>query len=751
MDNYIGRLLDNRYEILENIGTGGMAVVYKALDHRLNRPVAIKILKEELSENEEFRLRFQAESKAIAMLSHPNIVNVYDVSRYGDADYIVMELVEGITLKQYMEKKGQLNWREALHFAIQITKALEHAHSRDIIHRDIKPHNILILKDGSVKVADFGIALVSSAQSTLTHEALGSVHYISPEQAKGAHMDFRSDLYSLGVVMYEMLVGHPPYDGDTPVSVAIQHINAMAVKPRLLNPSIPEGLEQITMHAMSADLDTRYPSATRMLRDLEEFRKNPGLIFDFTAEPEHPDAPTPAASSDGLSPVQDAGAVREPQAKKQNSPKKNSRRGSRIALVAGIVCIALAIGGIFYFLYHFFIADLFTKTKEDTVPLLTGSRIDDFSESAYPGFRFETEWKASDAEYGTIIDQSPSAGRSAKVGSTVQLTVSTGPEINTMPLLVNLSLQNANSTLDSLPIDVSVEVEYETSDIYTDGYVISTVPAAGEPLRTGQRVRLIVSQGMEVVLVDVPSLVGEDQDAALAIIDEAGLGRGSIRYDDSDLPAGTVIFQSIEAGQRVKAETVINLRVSKGPVEAKEPIILSLSADAQVGIGDEVLLTVSAQAPDEGTLRYAWYVSDSGSQADAIVVSRSAEGNTTCVADTSQPGVLYYYCKVVNILGDTKASVDSDMIEVRIEAPVELHEKVLTVKLPSARKVYTVVVYLDDVPQMEPFEVDLRGSAKHEIQVSVMGAGQQKAEIFIDGILNDTQTIDFDEGTENGN
>ena len=282
MDHYIGRLLDDRYEILELIGTGGMAVVYKARCNRLNRLVAIKILKEDLSKDDEFRRRFHAESQAVAMMSHPNIVSVYDVSHSENIDYIVMELIEGITLKQYMEQKGTLNWREALHFATQIAKALEHAHSRGIIHRDIKPHNIMVLKDGSVKVADFGIAQMATAQNTLTREALGSVHYISPEQAKGAHVDARTDLYSLGVVMYEMLTGRPPFDGDTPVSVAIQHINAKATSPRELNPSIPRGLEQITMHAMTADRDKRYASASEMLEDLERFRRDPNCTFDFT-------------------------------------------------------------------------------------------------------------------------------------------------------------------------------------------------------------------------------------------------------------------------------------------------------------------------------------------------------------------------------------------------------------------------------------------------------------------------------------
>lgn len=285
MDKYIGRLLDGRYEILEEIGRGGMAVVYRARCHRLNRYVAVKILKEELSRDEDFRRRFHAESQAVAMLSHPNIVAVYDVNRSNDADYIVMELIDGLTLKQYMQQRGSLSWREALHFATQIAKALEHAHGRGIVHRDIKPHNIMILKDGSVKVADFGIARLNSSQNTLTREALGSVHYISPEQAKGSQVDARSDLYSLGVVMYEMLTGKPPYDGESPVAIAIQHINSTPTPPRQMNPNIPLGLQQITLHAMCSDLSARYSSATAMIEDLEALRKNPQVVFRFNAGP----------------------------------------------------------------------------------------------------------------------------------------------------------------------------------------------------------------------------------------------------------------------------------------------------------------------------------------------------------------------------------------------------------------------------------------------------------------------------------
>ena len=264
MDQMIGRMLDNRYELLELIGSGGMAVVYKAKCHRLNRLVAVKVLKSDLAEDADFRRRFRDESQAVAMLSHPNIVSVYDVSR-GETEYIVMELIDGITLKQYMEKRGQLNWREALHFITQIMKALSHAHSRGIIHRDIKPQNIMVLRDGSVKVADFGIACLANSANTLTQEALGSVHYMSPEQARGDRTDARSDIYSAGVVLYEMLTGRLPFEGDNAVSVAIQHLSSVPLSPREINPDVPEALELICMKAMASDIDRRYPTADAML------------------------------------------------------------------------------------------------------------------------------------------------------------------------------------------------------------------------------------------------------------------------------------------------------------------------------------------------------------------------------------------------------------------------------------------------------------------------------------------------------
>ena len=282
MDKFIGTILDNRYELLEVIGVGGTAVVYKAKCHRLNRYVAVKILKEEYAQDEEFRRKFHDEAQAVAMLSHPNIVNVYDVSRSGSIEYIVMELIDGITLKEYLSRRGQLSPKEVTVFATQIARALEHAHSHNIIHRDIKPQNIMLLRDGTVKVADFGIAHFTNNDNTYCKgEAIGSVHYVSPEQAKGSFVDNRTDLYSLGVVMYEMITGRLPFEGDTPVSIALQHINSIALPPSIFAENVPPQLEEITMKAMNPSLSKRYTSAAQILKDLEEKMNKAAEAMEF--------------------------------------------------------------------------------------------------------------------------------------------------------------------------------------------------------------------------------------------------------------------------------------------------------------------------------------------------------------------------------------------------------------------------------------------------------------------------------------
>lgn len=571
MDNYIGRLLDNRYEILEVIGTGGMAVVYKALCHRLNRLVAVKILKDEYSKDEDFRRRFHAESQAVAMLSHPNIVSVYDVSRSGDIDYIVMELIEGITMKQYLDKKGCMNWREALHFSMQIAKALEHAHSRGIIHRDIKPHNIMILKDGSVKVADFGIARIVSAQNTLTREALGSVHYISPEQAKGGRVDNRTDLYSLGVVMYQMLTGRPPYDGETPVSVAIQHINGNPVPPSRLNASIPTGLEQIILRAMAVAPEDRYNSATDMLRDMEEFRRNPEIVFGRAAAPTQvrPQQARPAQPRQNIA-----------EQKANYSPDRNARRTpppeepekKNIGMIIGIiVCAAVLIIGIIAFASLRGCSgsskdptEISEQSELHTVPQFVGEYFDDIDQTKYPFLKFETEEENSDMEKGKVIRQSLEANAEIKGDRTILLTISLGQKTETMLDLTDRTREYAEDWLKELKMGLYIQIEEVYSEDVAEGKVVRTKPEANAQIAAGDTVTLYISSGKEPV--PVPKVIGMSISNAMSLLRDSFTV--DYEYIEDEADKDTVIGQSIADGEKVPEGTKIILTVSSGPKEA---------------------------------------------------------------------------------------------------------------------------------------------------------------------------------------
>ena len=462
MNNMIGKMLDNRYELLEVIGSGGMAVVYKAKCHRLNRLVAVKVLKSDLAEDADFRRRFRDESQAVAMLSHPNIVSVYDVSR-GETEYIVMELIDGITLKQYMEKRGQLNWREALHFITQIMKALSHAHSRGIIHRDIKPQNIMVLRDGSVKVADFGIACLANSANTLTQEALGSVHYMSPEQARGDRTDARSDIYSAGVVLYEMLTGRLPFEGDNAVSVAIQHLSSVPLSPREINPDVPEALELICMKAMASDLEKRYASADEMLADLEEFRKNPEVDLDFTIEDLHRetvDEPTqyiPAVHTvSKAQKVQEADDEEEEEA----SPHKLGTRKLLTIIGAAVAAVALIV-----LLWHAIFSDLLGGEQTPTeyvVPYLIGMTIDEANEDENVKgiFTIEQIGQRASSKYaaGQIIEQSPERGKTVKGNRVISVFVSSGAKTEKMPNLVNKEYRDATLQLTNLDLNLVAHV-----------------------------------------------------------------------------------------------------------------------------------------------------------------------------------------------------------------------------------------------------------------------------------------------------
>ncbi len=591
MDKYIGRLLDNRYEILEVIGTGGMAVVYKARCHRLNRLVAIKILRAEYTKDEEFRRRFHAESQAVAMLSHPNIVSVYDVSTTDDADYIVMELIDGITLKQYMEKKGTLNWKETLHFAIQIAKALDHAHSRGIIHRDIKPHNVMVLKNGSVKVTDFGIARVMSESNTLTKEALGSVHYISPEQAKGGQVDNRSDLYSLGVVMYEMTAGRPPYDGETPVAVAIQHINGKATLPSMLNPNIPGGLEQIIVRSMERNPARRYPSAGALLTDLDEFRKNPTILFDYnnpntdmdaatrlqppkrdldetmplpkttaerTAARTAPPRQRPASSNTAAAPA------RRPARQKEVIVEEKEER-SKVATVAIIACGAVALIAIVLLCIVLFGGG--SSDELINAPNLVGQLYDENKD--YGDVLVEISNKQYSDRYakGEIIEQTPVANKQMAKGDTIRVVVSLGPqpEEKVMENLRNMPEQNAIAFLKGMGVDLIIkEVKREYSDDVVKDCVIRTYPIEGEVLSNGTEVQLIVSAGPSTKTAKVPPVVGYSKEMAEVTMNGSGFFNLVFEEVESEETIGIIVSQNFEPHSEISISNTIILKVSKG-------------------------------------------------------------------------------------------------------------------------------------------------------------------------------------------
>lgn len=553
-DKYIGKILDDRYEIIELIGSGGMANVYKALCHRLNRYDAVKIMRDETAANTELRRRFRAESQAVAMLSHPNIVSVYDVSHSDDVEYIVMELIDGITLKQYLQKKSVLDPSEVLDFTIQTAKALEHAHSKGIIHRDIKPQNIMLLKDGMIKVADFGIASLENTIEENNGETVGSVHYIAPEQARGEAPDARSDIYSLGIVMYEMLTGRLPYVGNSDVEVAVKHMNTDPVNPRDIVPSIPEELERICLKAMNSNIDERYQTASEMLADLEQYK----------------------AQSLAAHVLEDSEAVLIDSEEPPRRRAQRSRRSKKIALSSGILAVLLFVIIGFVFLNGYFLKDLFSDPVKVKVDNFVGRYYEDvINDKDYKKiYDFKVTFKVDlEHEYGIILSQDPESGRSKTVsdkGSKIVVelvcaaeTVDDQKRLLKVPNIVNHEREEAISMVQDAGFTYSLE--QAPSDSITKGYVISTDPVAGAAADEGSEIKIIISTGPETVMTKVPQLKGLSKDAAIAKIESSNLSIGSISTAESDLDAGTVIDQNIAAGTEIEEHTKISITVSSGP------------------------------------------------------------------------------------------------------------------------------------------------------------------------------------------
>ena len=526
-EKYIGQMLDDRYEILETIGEGGMAIVFRALDHRLNRYVAVKIMREEMAKDEEFRRRFCAESHAVAMLSNPNIVSVYDVSHSDEREFIVMELISGITLKQYMDKKGALDWKEVVHFSKQITRALAHAHERGIIHRDIKPQNIMLLRDGTLKVADFGIAALENEVYENNGQTIGSIHYIAPEQARGLSPD-----------------------ADTLAEIAVKHMNAKPEPLRNTFPSIPVELERIVLKAMNSDLNERYQTAGELLEDLDAFTRG-AMNQEIPIENEEVESVKPVLSYSELTKA--SYAIRR-------------KKASRVSFLSGSFGVLLLTVFLFVFLWNFWVRDLFSPAERIDLPEFVGHRYEDVVRDADPIYNFIiTDVYTNEYEPGMIISQKPDPGRSMSIendGVAVEISVSRSMTSIEVPDVFNTDYREAIAMLEKSGF--TVEVEAATSDSIAHNYVISTSPAAGEMLTSGYPVHLYVSSGPQIVYVQMPNLIGLSEDAAISKLESNNLNFAGSEWVESPLDRGTVVGQNMQIGEKVEEHSYITLQLSLG-------------------------------------------------------------------------------------------------------------------------------------------------------------------------------------------
>ena len=567
MDNYVGKRLDGRYEIQEIVGVGGMSVVYKAYDNVDDRVVAVKILKDEFLTNDDFVRRFKNESKAIALLSHPNIVKVYDVSFGEKLQYIVMEYVDGITLKEYIQKQGAITWNDALFFTTQILKALQHAHDKGIVHRDIKPQNIILLPNGNIKVADFGIARFSRSETrTLTDTAIGSVHYISPEQAKGEFTDEKADIYSVGVVLYEMLAGKVPFEAESAVSVALMQLQNNAKRLTEINPDIPLGLEQICIHAMQKDPKDRYQSATEMLLDVEEVINNPKTVFDYScfvdksptkyiSDTDKITAETPVINE---KPIEKAVDSDEDEVEYYDPDHKKKVISAVligiIILVTATVLLVMAITGSF-------------KTSTNTLDNYVGFSYDELISSNKYDYEFVLEQKKTDeVEPGIVVDQSPEAGSKVISGSQVKLVVSASMDDINVPNIYNLNDEKAKKALANEGL-TNYKFTTISSETVEEGLVVYTEPKAGTVVSSDTQIVVFVSSGpttKEVVNIEVPDVTGLKQEGARAFLEKMGFKNVNFVTQDDLRPKGVVISQSPAAGSSATADDKIKVVISSG-------------------------------------------------------------------------------------------------------------------------------------------------------------------------------------------
>lgn len=594
--NLEGRLLGNRYEILENIGNGGMATVYKAKCHVLNRYVAVKVLRDEFTTDEEFVKRFNTEAQSAASLTHPNIVSVYDVGSEGDIHYIVMELIKGKTLKEIINEDGALSWKWSVNVAIQIASALETAHKNNIIHRDIKPHNIIITEDGIAKVTDFGIAkAVSNSTITAFGTTIGSVHYFSPEHARGGYTDAKSDLYSLGVVLYEMVTGQVPFNADTPVSVALKHMQEIPKEPMELNPNVPKAVNDIIMKAMQKDTNLRYQNATEMLRDLSKALKNPNGDFVVTEKQE--DFPTQRIST-----IYDKSE--EAPSRRNNENKKED--GKLKTFIKNHKALSLVLGGILLFVITILITNLVIKlvTKADVqIPNVVGMEQTEAQktiEDAKLKYEKKSEEYNKDVPAGYIISQDPGymPNYNVKEGSTISVVVSLGQNLVKVPKVTGLTQDDATKQLEDLGLVVNVEETY--SNKVEAGYVIEQSVKENEEIDAGESITIKVSKGTEKVTV--PNLTGKTESEAKTAIKDAGLKlKTVVTTEDTTKEDGVVVKQSLEAGTEVEKNATITITVNKLQENKKTTVVIdvqSLLEGTDLAEKDKVTVNISVNGTD---------------------------------------------------------------------------------------------------------------------------------------------------------
>ncbi|MDE6148809.1 MAG: Stk1 family PASTA domain-containing Ser/Thr kinase, partial [Ruminococcus sp.] len=559
MDSNIGRKLDGRYEITELIGVGGMADVYKAIDVMENRTVAVKILKDEFSNSEEFLRRFRNESKAIALLSHPNIVKIYDVGFTDEIQFIVMEYIDGITLKEFIDQQGVLRWKDALHFVTQILRALQHAHDKGIVHRDIKPQNIMLFSDGTIKVMDFGIARFARIDGkTLSDKTIGSVHYISPEQARGDMTDERSDIYSVGVMLYEMLTGKKPFDGDNPVAIALKHMEEEAVSPRDIMPSIPEALEEIVIHAMEREPARRYQSAAEMIKDIDRFKVDQSVVFGYR---NNIDTRTVSFASTQMDDTDD-------EYYESDEEEEENKRSYVVPILMAVTVAVVIIAAV---LIAYFVISNFSASKTHTgnveIKNFVGRNIVEVEQEYSGRLKFEkTEEYNDEYDEGIIFEQGQTAGTLVREGYTLTLKVSRGKRMISVPDVKNKQSDIAESELTSAGFTPVLRETYD-NDV-AKGLVIRTEPSAGQEAPSNSEVLVIVSKGPFESDLKVPSVIGLTKEKAIAKLTE-----NKLEYQIEEIAhegdKGKVIEQSIAGGQFVSKGTVVTIFLSTGEAETQ--------------------------------------------------------------------------------------------------------------------------------------------------------------------------------------